>query len=54
MIHNRTLEQRDTDQNVSSLGGTNGQMVSISTDSDQPASNILFQNNILTDGQMGS
>jgi hypothetical protein len=53
VIHNRLWNQRKTDQNVSSLGGTAGQMVSISTDSDQPASNILFQNNILTDGQHG-
>lgn len=53
VIHNRMWNMRDTDKNVCCLGGTNGQMVSISTDSDQPASNILFQNNILSDGQIG-
>jgi hypothetical protein len=53
VIHNRLWNSRKSDQNVCCLGGSGGLLVNISTDSDQPASNILFQNNILMGGQYG-
>jgi hypothetical protein len=53
VIHNRMWGQRGSDSAVCCLGGTKGHMVSISTRSEMPASNILFLNNILLDGQIG-
>jgi hypothetical protein len=53
IIHNRLWNARKTDTSVSSINGQSGMAVSISTDSDIPASNVLVQNNIITDSQRG-
>ena len=53
VIHNRLWNTRKSDLNTCCAGGSNGFLMTISTASLNPASNVLVQNNILMSGQFG-
>jgi len=53
VIHNRIWGYRWTDTGVCCIAGSEGQMVSLSQESNSAANWVLVQNNILTDGQHG-